>query len=898
MIGLRKKLPVLAGLIALLAALPSRAQHSPLPQQIADHEQKLAQARAAQNKHNEAVELNTLANLYRQAGQPQKGLDACNQALQIEQAAGSRGSVALTQNTMGRIYTDLGDEQKAMDLFDQALPVWRETHNRAGEASTLNNMGRAYNDLGDRQKALDTLNQALPIWREVGNRLGEASTLDNLGRTYVDMGDGKQALEYLTKALPMWDEVGEHGGAALTFNNLGMAYIGLGQLQKALESYNSALPIWREVGNRQGEAAALNYMGQIYSALGQKQPAIDYFKQALPIWREVGNRNGVALALNDIGRDSEALGRGEEALDFYNQALPIWRETQNRRGEAATLNNMGAAFAATGNEDKALAVDYASLALWREVRDERGEAYALGSIGKAYSDMGQPQKALAPKLAALALAKTAGDPDIQGTIDTSLMLDFRAQHEPEEAILFGVEGVNAYQQIRKNITGLEQELQAGFVQSKSGAYRTLAELLVATNRLSEAEQVLDLLKEEELKEVVLGAGGPGETKVEPLRLTNAQQATESKIDATAKNASAVTDLSTQYAELQAKAARTPGETAQMHLLETKIEAGNAEVSDFFKKTLYPELAQRAGSEDANAVLNEEKSAVSRLQNTLAGLGPHVMGVRLLVGDERAYAIVVTAKARKRFELGANPEQLRKKVAQVRDELRRPSSDPKPHLAELYAMVVAPFSEELDALEKEGAPKGPVPTLLWSLDGVLRYVPMGSLYDGRQYLAERFNNILFTPESYGRITANSGQAGFRVLAMGLSKSYGGLPALPGVMPELDAVAHDPAVPESHGPMDGVLLSDEHFTYEALKSELGTGSAFSVVHIASHFVLEAGSGSEPYLMLGGETTSQPNGYALTLSTLDDFDDHLPWNPSIDAIGLQHGKGRRDAGWAGDG
>jgi CHAT domain-containing protein len=69
------------------------------------------------------------------------------------------------------------------------------------------------------------------------------------------------------------------------------------------------------------------------------------------------------------------------------------------------------------------------------------------------------------------------------------------------------------------------------------------------------------------------------------------------------------------------------------------------------------------------------------------------------------------------------------------------------------------------------------------------------------------------------------------------------------------------------MNGVLLSDEQFTYAALKSELGAGPAFSVVHIASHFVLEAGSGTEPYLMLGGDATGEPNGYPLSLSTLED-------------------------------
>ena len=104
-------------------------------------------------------------------------------------------------------------------------------------------------------------------------------------------------------------------------------------------------------------------------------------------------------------------------------------------------------------------------------------------------------------------------------------------------------------------------------------------------------------------------------------------------------------------------------------------------------------------------------------------------------------------------------------------------------------------------------------------------------------------------------------------MGLSKSFGGLPALPGVMPELDAVAHDPAVADSHGPMEGKLLPNEQFTLAALKTELGAGKSFPVVHIASHFIAETGSGDEPYLMLGGEDSGEEKGYELTLSKMQD-------------------------------
>jgi CHAT domain-containing protein len=190
------------------------------------------------------------------------------------------------------------------------------------------------------------------------------------------------------------------------------------------------------------------------------------------------------------------------------------------------------------------------------------------------------------------------------------------------------------------------------------------------------------------------------------------------------------------------------------------------------------------------------------------------------------------------------------------------------LAQLYAMIVAPLEDQLKTIATPASQQGTVPTILWSLDDALRYVPMGALYDGHRYMVERFHNVLFTPESYGHMTDAPLLNGDppSALAMGLSKSYGGLPALPGVIPELDAVVHDPSVPDSHGPMDGRLLPDEQFTLAALKSALGAGKSFPVVHIASHFVLIAGSGDEPFLMMGGDNTGNANGYEWNLSDME--------------------------------
>jgi CHAT domain-containing protein len=851
----------------------ARAQGPTLQDQITQHEQKLSEARAKKISRDEVSELNSLGALYRQTGKTQKAQEYFDEAMSLARKTRNRGGEAMALDNIGRLDTDLGLEQKALDFLNQALPIWREVKSRRGEAYTLNNIGRAYTDLGQNQKALDFFNQALPIWREVSGRDGEASCLNYIGRAYSNMSRNTEALNFYNQALPIFREVTDRSGEALALNNIGKAYSELGQKQKTLEFYNQALPIWRAIGDRQGEASTLNNIGRVYFDLGQKQKALDFYAQALPLWREVGNRSGEARVLNDTGVAYSDLGQKQNALDSYNRALPITREIKDRPGEALTLNYIGNAYFDLGQKQKALDFYNQALPVWREVQNSRGEAYALSSIGKAYSNQGQPEKALPFKLAALSLVKAAGDPDMQGGIEHSLMLDFRDQHRSEEAIFFGMDAVNSFQQIRKNISGLDKDLQTGYANARSATYRELAELLVQADRLAEAEQVLDLLKEQELKEVVRGAPDDAASKVQPLKLSDAQQKAENDLATPEKTSAALTSLSIEYSKLQAKQNRTPAEDARLKTLDSNIQSANGEVSSFFTKTLYPELAQKAGTQNANTLVSKEKSDVSRLQNSLAELSPRVMGIRVLFGEEHAYAIVVTAHTRQKFELKATPAGLRTKVLQVRDDLRNPFADPKPHLAELYAMVVAPLADELKTIEQipagANAGKNNVPTLLWSLDGVLRYLPMAALYDGHHYLLERFNNVLFTPESYGHMGApvNPSAARLRVLAMGLSKSFGGLPALPGVMPELEAVVRDPAMPKSHGPMEGKLLPNEQFTLAALKTELGAGKSFPVVHIASHFIEDATSGEEPYLMLGGENVGDEKGFALTLSSLED-------------------------------
>ena len=68
--------------------------------------------------------------------------------------------------------------------------------------------------------------------------------------------------------------------------------------------------------------------------------------------------------------------------------------------------------------------------------------------------------------------------------------------------------------------------------------------------------------------------------------------------------------------------------------------------------------------------------------------------------------------------------------------------------------------------------------------------IAALYDGKQYLVEKYNTVTITPASYDLLSRKPDVSKLSVVAMGISRKYEeNLPALPAVVGELDDVVND-------------------------------------------------------------------------------------------------------------
>jgi len=133
--------------------------------------------------------------------------------------------------------------------------------------------------------------------------------------------------------------------------------------------------------------------------------------------------------------------------------------------------------------------------------------------------------------------------------------------------------------------------------------------------------------------------------------------------------------------------------------------------------------------------------------------------------------------------------------------------------QLYDLLVRPAEVDLA--------KTSVKTLVFVLDGGLRNIPMASLYDGQQYLVQKYA-IALSPGLQLLAPKSLEPVKLKALTAGLTEARNGFSALKGVSVELDQIKSE---------LPSTILLNQNFTSKALQTKTEE-STFPIIHLATH------------------------------------------------------------------
>ena len=608
----------------------------------------------------------------------------------------------------------------------------------------------------------------------------------------------------------------------------------ISQFEEAFQYWQQALAIYREIKDRLGEGASLGNLGIAYGSLNKYEKAIEFHLQSLAIDREIKDRLGEGQSLRNLGIAYYFLGKYDKAIEFQLQSLAIAREIKDRLGEGNALGNLGLSYDSLGKYEKAIEFQLQSLAIAREIKNRLGEGNALGNLGSDYYALGKYEKAIEFYLQSLAIAQEIENLSGEGVWLGNLGTSFENLKQPELAILFYKQSVNVTETIRKDIRKLDKDTQKSYLATVEKTYRNLADLLLKQDRILEAQQVLDLLKVQELSDYLKTVRG------------NTQTAQGIDLQRPEQN---IIALASELTNLQQKDRDNKlSDTEQQRLaqlVQTERDQ-NKQFNSFLNspeiKKLITELRRVEDQQNLNL------SSYRKLQKDVLTQIPKALLLYPLILDDRIELIIINAKTPPlRRTVKIKREQLNQEIVDFLSGLRDSGSeDVKEPAQKLYKILIQPFEAELRELK--------IDTIIYAPDGQLRYIPLSALHDGKQWLVERYrvNNITaesltsFTPKPLAkpRILAGAfgGKAG--------DKTRAGFDGLPATLIEVQKIAS--LFPNT------TTFTEAEFSKQITETK---ANSHTILHLATHGQLSVGTPEDSFILFG-------NGEKATIREIQDW------------------------------
>ncbi len=823
-----------------------------------------------------------------------------------------RGQLLEAANTFKQaleIYQELGDlNSAASSPGRRSLELKRSVRDSgtsAKELQSIRNLVEVDTALRDSPQTLELSKATLEITQstltksspgEVRDRETELKHLIALGDNYISLGKYEQAVESANASLALAQELHDSHAQAVAFVTLASAYKSLASsksdYRKAAAAAISGLTTAWEINDHHCEAKALAVLGSIYSSLNEKKTALIFAKQGLKVAKENNIPIAAVCSLLTLADVHLQQAQYQKAIESAQEGRDVLQQLQQRESEGATSVMQGIAYLGQGNVQQSLQFAELGLEISREVKSSRLEALALIVLSLSHSKDGDFQKALELIDQSRDIANESKNRDLEALILEVRGEIYRNVGQKEQAIASYQEALSinnsfsalagvarVYQEsnllataiayykraVNKNeeqnpraIAGLPVWLQQSFPQAvqdvnglgATNVYRSFSSLLLGQTRPFEAQQVLELLKGQELREYT---GNP--------RINNTQTGQPASLTITTTEEQILGEygslINFGYQLDECQQTRCPQ-------LEQLLQQREVLTKQYYQTIgeLETEIRNKRASDEAfvdpNQFAQKAQEIVAAQPGTLL-IYPLVLEDKIWLlwaskgGILNSVEVTDVSQAQLEATVSKFRQLLQNRLSNI-DELKATSK-------QLYDWLLKPVERELKAND--------IKNLVFSLDRSTRYIPMSALFDGENYLIENYTvstvlsaKLTDTPRAVdeGRIASRplgskatpGDNQDTTVLAMGVSEAVGGFRPLPNVPPELDAIVRRD-VAETLGIYPGQEFLNQAFSFFALRDNLPN---HEMLHIATHSKFVPGPANQSFILLGtGEKLAIP-------------------------------------------
>lgn len=682
--------------------------------------------------------------------------------------------------------------------------------------------------------------------------------------------EGRQAYQQAnyTDAVVHWTQaatqLSKHPDAyASVQSHLALAYHYLGdweQARSAIESSQRALTPDLIAEQPALQAQVLNARASLFLARGDTRNALEDWQAAANAYQRAGDDSGnLQMQLNQI-QVLQDLGYLRQAQQQLAQLMPILEQQPPSPVKAMAQLNLGKVSRAEGNMLRSQRQIEAALNTAQSLNQPALTSTILLNLGHTFRGQGNTQKALDYYQQALGIAPT---PLIQFQVQVSRFDLLVAQNDP------------AALQLLQEL----QEQTRSLPSSREGIYAQLhlIETVLSVAKKDKSSSLLDLLNRVQGQAQALDdpnaqsyiLGYQGRIYGEAQQWSQAVSLTERALQHVHRQQSPelLYQLAWQLGRYRRQLGNRQGAisayldaVAALDSLRGDLKTASDDVRFTFRDGVEPVYRELVGlllegdmtQADSSRNLKRARKLIENLQlneirdyfqdacvqaepREVDQVDPKAAVIYPIVLEDRVDVIISIGKQPLRhYSTPIEPGQVDDTVKQLLRSLTTPLGSVQKRnltqLKQLYDWVVGPAAADLAQQDVE--------TLVFVADGALRTLPLTMLYDGEQYLIEKFNVALspgldlLAPRPHAREKV-------KLLVGGVSEARSGFPALPYVAKEVEQITSQI--------QEHAVLFNQDLTQQNLKDYL-TEVSSEVVHLATH--AEFGASPEDTFILTWE------------------------------------------------
>ncbi|RCJ42056.1 hypothetical protein A6770_35370 [Nostoc minutum NIES-26] len=729
-------------------------------------------------------------------------------------------------------------------------------HTQASEnIEQLMQKGRTLYQSGQFASAAQSFQQAAQVYQSQNDALNQALALNFLSLTEQKLGHWNQASEAITTSLNLLNQsklstTNAKHILALVLNTQGNLQLALGQAENALQSWQKAAKTYREIGDSVGNIGSLINQATAFQSLGFYRRTMKILEQVEKNLLSMPNSLLKAAGLRSLGNALLASGNIEKSQKMLEQSLALAQQLRSPQEESAALLSLGNAAFARGKrniiqesttEDNFLP----SRCEHGIVQTEDAKSY-FKKASNYYHEI--PEKSSYPITAVQAQLNRLSVLQFLGQQPTSAELESiqsaLSNLTPSRAAVYArinfvqslvcLEKGKDFKPPIQNPENIVQLLNTALAQAKdlkdqraeSYSLGYLGQFYELKNQLSKAQQYTESALN--LAQLINAADIAYQWEWQLGRLLLAQGDSERAV---AAYTTAVETLQTLRVDLVALNPdiqfdfRDEVEPVYRQLVGLLLQSERASID----KALTKQVSQKNLKQARNVI---EALQLAELDNFFQDTCITIQPTQIDEVVDNAnpvtavfYSIILTDRIeiivklphsqelrhyttyKPKVEIENTLEALRQKLEQ-----RYTFRDREELSQEVYNWLIRPAIADLE--------QNNVKNLVFVMDGSLRNIPMAALYDGKQYLIEKYS-VALSP-GLQLLALKQKPRRFEALVAGLTESRLGFSPLPNVATELQQI--ESIIPSKQ-------LINQAFTDTNIKQQVSSVS-FPVVHLATH------------------------------------------------------------------